>query len=269
MPIRSKTLDVVMGWVRPLQFRGKPRLFESWAHKQGIRRATVFGAPMLLDTSNYIDRMIWTGCFEPINVHRFRYILSRGATVIDVGANIGFFSALSASIVGPHGRVHAIEPHPDNVRILRDAVGSIPQITVRDFALDEVEGTGHVAQADQALFANRTATMVNGKDLGGHEVATRTLDGFISETGPVDLVKIGVDGYEMRILRGAEQSMRAGLIKNVTVEIVTQWFETSGETLAELDQLMARCGMVDVSHETALASFLLGGTADRHYRFGG
>lgn len=252
-----------MAWVRPLQFRGKPRLFEPWTSRLGKRRATVFNAPMLLDTANYVDRMIWTGCYEPLNVWRFRRILSPGDVVVDAGANIGFFSVLAAAIVGPGGKVIAVEPHPDNLRLLRESVRHLSQVSVGEYGLDEAAGTGHVAMADQELFANRTASMVGGN---GHEVATRTVDSIVDSIGEVDLLKIDVDGYEMRILRGAEKSMRAGLVRNLIVEISPHWFDAADESIQELDALMTRCAMVDVSRETSIASMFLGRTADRHYR---
>jgi protein-L-isoaspartate O-methyltransferase len=48
-----------------------------------------------------------------------REIISPGMTVIDVGANIGFYTAFMANIVGEKGRVYAFEPSPHNFNLLK------------------------------------------------------------------------------------------------------------------------------------------------------
>ncbi len=94
------TVTKVIDFLRPVSFRGKPRVTSPLIPESGIVTARVFGAEMQLDLSNYIDRMIYLGCYEPLNTYRFRSLLSPGMTVVDVGANIGYFSLLAASIVG-------------------------------------------------------------------------------------------------------------------------------------------------------------------------
>ena len=67
--------------------------------------------------------------------------LAAGATFVDIGANIGWFSLLAASVVGPAGRVIAIEPNPNNVALL--------QHSAKDNSFDNIEVLP-VAIADRA-----------------------------------------------------------------------------------------------------------------------
>jgi FkbM family methyltransferase len=60
-----------------------------------------------------------TGCWEPEEAAFLRGALTTGARFLDVGANVGYFSVMAASIVGPAGRVVAIEPEPRNLDLLR------------------------------------------------------------------------------------------------------------------------------------------------------
>src|SRR4051812_1076691 len=93
--------------LRPLQFRGKRRLLAPLAPTAGKRRARIFGADLELDVSNYVDSSIFIGCYEPVNAFLFKQILRSGGVGVDIGANIGYFTLLAASLVGKTGRVIA------------------------------------------------------------------------------------------------------------------------------------------------------------------
>src|SRR5947209_12723871 len=100
--------------LRPLQFRGKRRLLGPLAPISGKRMARIFGADLELDVSNYVDSTIFMGCYEPVNTVLFKRILRPGGTAVDVGANIGYFTLLAATLVGKTGKVVAAEAHPHN-----------------------------------------------------------------------------------------------------------------------------------------------------------
>jgi FkbM family methyltransferase len=148
--------------------------------------------------------------------------------VLDVGANVGYFSLLAARHIGPSGVVHAFEPEPVNFRVLRQNVTASghDNIEIWACALSDRSGT-------QALYLSRS-------NLGRHsfsfsnvpatgaavDVPTRTLDEFAADLiddGPPILVKIDVEGAEGRVLRGA-----GGLLAR---DAVTVWFELWPEGL--------------------------------------
>ena len=68
--------------------------------------------------------------------------LRPGATVVDIGANIGAFAVMAASIVGPRGRVIAFEPIPETFERLREnvALSGLGQVECRRAAIDAEEG---------------------------------------------------------------------------------------------------------------------------------
>ena len=75
-----------------------------------MRSARVFGLQFELDLADWIQRSIYFGTYEPLETRLVAAFLKPGMTVVDIGANIGYYTALAASKVGPEGRIYAIEP---------------------------------------------------------------------------------------------------------------------------------------------------------------
>jgi len=80
---------------------------------------------------------------------------------------------------------------------------------------------------DQRVFPVRTAAMTPDGD--GLEVQTRTLDSIVDEyeINRIDLLKVDVDGYETRVLRGAENTLRGRAIRHAIVEFCDHWVDRS------------------------------------------
>src|SRR5436190_21982560 len=102
-------LDSLIAVLRPIPFR-KFRLLNPLVPTRGFRRAKIFGASMELDLADIIQRQIYLGCYEPDCTRWAKRALRPGGVMIDVGANVGYFTALAAARVGLAGRVFAIEP---------------------------------------------------------------------------------------------------------------------------------------------------------------
>src|ERR1044072_558784 len=92
---RSESLPLTTALSQVLRrcphFRGKTRL-QSWlAPSAGTVRANIFGYEMDLDLSDVIQRDICAGLYEPDEAHAIQELLRPGMTVLDVGANVGFY----------------------------------------------------------------------------------------------------------------------------------------------------------------------------------
>jgi FkbM family methyltransferase len=152
-----------------------------------------------------------TGEYEPDVSATVRGILTRGATLVDIGANIGWFSLLGASVVGPSGRVLAIEPNPRNATLLRESAkdNGFDNIDVLAVALAERAG----AAALETDGSNGRVIPIDGPPSETVEasfvVATYPLDALLEQIGTrrVDVIKIDVEGAEPLVLRGATRTI--------------------------------------------------------------
>jgi len=175
--------------------------------------STCEGFAIRVDPADYAvgHTVALTGSYEPEVSATMREVLSEGATFVDIGANIGWFSLLAASLVGPTGRVIAIEPNPRNVALLRQSAkdNGFENIDVVAVALGDRPG----AAALETDGSNGRLILVNGPPAEAVEasfvVATFPLDTILGEVGAgrVDAIKIDVEGAEPLVLRGATRTI--------------------------------------------------------------
>jgi FkbM family methyltransferase len=213
---------VDVGYIaRRLNFRGKRRLVERLSGRRGVRRATLFGAEFELDLGEFIQRQMYFGCFEALEARAVADYLRPGMTVVDAGANVGFYTALAAERCGESGRVIAYEPSPYANARLRTVVerNRLRQVTVVEAALGAAAGRGTLyIERD----ANHSPSLIPSSDLADTiAVEVRSLDAEAKRLGleRIDLLKLDVEGFEAQVLEGAGELMRAGRIGAVLVEL--------------------------------------------------
>ena len=141
------------------------------------------------------------GTYEPEQSGLFRQHIRPGDQVLDIGAAAGYYTLLSAKMVGNTGRVVSFEPDPNNLQFLRSHVeqNRLDQVTILPIALADETGT--------ARFGGGTGTGTGRLcNDGPTEVAVRRLDDVAAE---MDLrprhLKIDVEGAEMAVLRGGQR----------------------------------------------------------------
>jgi FkbM family methyltransferase len=248
----GRALDVLAAVLRPLQFRGKERLANAILPRSGRRSTYIFGARFSLDLSDFIQRHIYAGSYERLETQRVRGILRPGMTFVDIGANVGYYTALAASAVGPEGRVLAFEPSryafPRLQRMI--AANHLSSVTVFACGLADTPGeTILYGGAEDDLLNNHTATMVPNDNPHRSTVEIDTLDRVAERLGirHIDLVKIDVDGYEMRVLLGASGLLRAGCIDNLLLECNEHWFGQANTSRGEISDYLESNGFRTVS----------------------
>ncbi len=135
-----------------------------------------------------------------------RPLVQPAQTVVDVGANVGFFTKRFASWVGAGGHVIAIEPEETNSQSLRRMVARHkidPVVELVQAVADEKSGTARLQ-----LNPFHPADHKIGEQ--GVPVAAYSLDDLLAERHwpKVSLIKIDVQGAEERVLRGAQETLR-------------------------------------------------------------
>lgn len=142
----------------------------------------------------------WLGSYEALKVKAFADALRGKRVVYDLGANVGYYSLIASALVGRMGHVIAFEPDVRNISLFRRhlSMNEINNVQIVESAVSDQSGTA-------GFYQEPGRSMGRLGDDGSVSVRTVALDDFIRESGAPapDVMKIDVEGAEMRVLRGA------------------------------------------------------------------
>ncbi len=174
---------------------------------------------------------------KPCFARVFRALLRRGDSVIDVGANHGYFTLLAASLVTHAGHVYAFEPDPPVARLLLENVriNGLTNVKLHQAAASNAPGTTEYRMNAPTAPARRG---------GGAPVPTLvpvvTIDSLKDEMPRVRLVKIDVNGSEVLVLEGMKELLRYDrpfVILDVVDERIRKVHGSAGEIFTILHGL--------------------------------
>lgn len=147
----------------------------------------------------------------------FEKYLRPGDIYVDIGANYGYMSINAKKLVGPNGRVIAVEPEPRAAGLLKFNAGlNNSEIEIVQKAISDSEGKASFNVATETGLSRMDNLKKNtfGMELAERiEVQKTTLDKLAVELAPdkdLRLVKIDVEGHELSILRGASSVLAKG-----------------------------------------------------------
>lgn len=165
---------------------------------------TYFGAAMECTERDLIQNcIIRFGVWEPEVSAAFESAILPGETVVDIGANIGFFTLLAAHLTGPTGSVVAIEASPRIAGLLQaniDRNAPLP-VSVRNVAVSDRRGMVTLYEGPASNIGRTTILEQRGFDAAG-TVAALPIDEILSkaEARRTAFIKIDIEGAERPVL---------------------------------------------------------------------
>jgi FkbM family methyltransferase len=195
-----------------------------------------------------------------------RFANSPEKNFIDAGANIGYFSCLMGKLAGPAGQVVAIEPEPQNLKLLEQNIklNNLTNVMIHSCALGASEGS---AMLGLYKASNRGRHSILERDAKSRiKVPVRTLDDLVRNSGKKvrswSLVKIDVEGYEGFVLDGARDTLP--LIEILIMEFTPALLKKAGGDPVKTLDILTRCfshiyriegtGLMEVTAEECLGS---------------
>lgn len=176
------------------------------------------------------------GCIphERSEVEILERLTREGDIFVDVGANVGFYTALARRWVGSSGRVVAFEPNPSCVTLLRQSFRTDSNVVIVPGALGKEKGS---AQLCVPFYGDRAALgKPASKDCRVHKVDVETLDDFLrqSRLPSPSVVKIDCEGMEYFVLQGMERMLKAPYPPVIVFEYIDSLASEFGTCLWEI-----------------------------------
>jgi FkbM family methyltransferase len=182
--------------------------------------------------------------------------LKPGMRAFDLGANIGYYTVMMARLVGPTGRVHAVEPCPRNFELLSRNVsgnGIAERTELQQVAIADADGERPLLISDKSNWHSFHAPAVDPlvpwkrryqrTMIGSIPVRTRSLGGYLAERPAVDFVRMDLEGYEVEILRGV-LGLPAVLSRNLRILFEThpEFYHPQSNDLRPILEALCRNG---------------------------
>jgi FkbM family methyltransferase len=192
--------------------------------------------------------------YEPTVYRPFTQEIGPDMTVFDIGAHVGIFSLAAAQRVGTKGKVFAVEPAPEAIKILKRHIhvnGWDERVEVIEAVMldtvGEVPFYVHGVSMANSL-ARENADVLNPErerfDAPADVISVRcvTLDAFCEQRNvEPDVIKIDVEGAELAVLKGGRQTLTRGHAK-VFCEIHPDQMQSCGGSVQELQSYLAELG---------------------------
>jgi FkbM family methyltransferase len=211
--------------------------------------ATRWGAKMLVDTRDAAISawIVLDGLWETHVTQWLQQTLRPGQVFVDVGANIGYFTLLGGQLVGPQGRVVAVEAHPGLADLLRRNVvmnGLYGYVTTWHRAAWSSTTTLQLHQRHN--FSGASSVGAIGQEaldrLGDTEemvaVQAVALDDLLDGLPPVDVLKMDIEGAELQAFTGLARTLGASEKIAVMFEWAPELMEGVGDKAEALVDLL-------------------------------
>ncbi len=172
--------------------------------------------------------------WERQTVSMFKKVVKEGDIVVDLGANIGYYTLLAARLVGRSGKVYAFEPEPVNYSLLLKNI--------------EINGYDNVIPTQKAI-SDTTGTVrlfLDNEDTGAHtiyqpgdkrefiEVESVRLDNFFKgKECPINVIKMDIEGAEIAALSGMDKIIKQNRDLKMFAEFYLPAIGRSGSTPEE------------------------------------
>jgi FkbM family methyltransferase len=236
---------------------------------------TIYDHKIYVDTRDLglAPHILLDGYWEQWITNVFLSVVQPGMRVVEVGANMGWYSLLAAANIGPAGKLVSFEANPRMAEILRR------NISINGF-LDRAE------VVDKAVFsANRTlefgiyerhmggsslfATKPQARSEHGHfavfdaqfndtmrtiEVEAIALDSYFAEGGKIDFIKIDAEGAEPHVLAGAGRLLSENKDVQIMLEFAPRSLQRGGSSAEEFYGSIRALGfrVFRIEHDSSL-----------------
>ncbi len=201
------------------------------------------GYLMELELSDWAERYtFFLGRYYEMGVQRvLDAILMPGDRFVDIGANIGMIALHARSLIGATGHMDCFEPNPECVARLRGhlQLNNIQNVTIHTCALSDKVGNSNLNLSSEH---SGTATLTEVDEVKRTLPVTVCVGDDLLMEGPgINVMKVDVEGYEMKVLNGLTRTLKK--FKPIIItELIDAHLHRAGSSVAAVMELLGTLG---------------------------
>lgn len=182
--------------------------------------------------------------YEPELVRAFKDRIAPKMTVVDLGANIGFYTLLASRLVGPDGHVLAFEPDVHNLALLSKNVeaNGARNIEIYPYAVSDRIGVVELHVSPEHPSAHSIMHDPRSMDLERRRIMAVGLEEFFGTSFCPDVVKMDIEGAEPNAIRGLGRAIANKKLSTIFFECDPTILSASGATPEDIFSLLRSHG---------------------------
>lgn len=192
------------------------------------------GSYMILDgTDRGISReLLYIGRREHYSTEFIKTFLKPGDICVDIGSNIGYYALLESQLIGENGKIFAIEPSRQNIKLLKKniEINNYNNIVFFKKAVGSKNHSGFLGlseSANQHSFVNKNL----GPSIPVEEVQIVSLDAFLADKPYPQFIRMDVEGYEGEIIKGMKSILKEKKPLKIFIEFHCPLLDDKGKEL--------------------------------------
>jgi FkbM family methyltransferase len=154
-----------------------------------------------------------------------------GQTILDIGANIGFYADILSQLVGPDGKIHCFEPDATNYGYLEKATKKLSNVIINNNAVGPKTETIKIYTSKNLNVDHRTYKPDDYDE--EIEIQAVSIDDYLGINNKIDFIKIDIQGFEMQAMKGMTFTLNANPDLKMISEFWPYGLRKAGSSLTE------------------------------------
>ncbi len=187
-----------------------------------------------------ISAALMLGVYETAETQFVMDKIKPGMRVLDIGANVGYYTALFSKLTGPTGEVIAFEPEPGNYEYLKQTIqlNGFAQAKPVNAAVAQEPGTTFLYLSDSNQGDHRIYNADASVETAKVSVPVVSIDTLVDSSKPVDFIKMDVQGAEGQVLSGMRETIRRSPSVMLLMEFWPEGLTNAGTSPLEMLQIL-------------------------------
>lgn len=168
-------------------------------------------------------------------------IIQPGDTILDIGANIGFYSKILSACTGAKGSVHAFEPDVTNFNHLKKNTAGLANVVLNNKAVSEETETLKIYKSKDLNVDHRTYPVGEYESI--ETIDAVSIDDYVAGKFQVQVVKMDIQGFEVSALKGMKKTIENNPDIKLLLELWPHGLHAAGSSVQQFNEVVRSSGL--------------------------